>query len=196
MASAFPVGAKPPVSSAPRDELWSHPRIELPREALNDRMGMAAEAASALARRKQSYPALVQAGKMEAKLADADIAAWQAIADDWHWIATGQTLDGDSAQPDSRALHTSLPARIIALETAIGRFFGVMDRSGGAQGVSLAQQQQITRLAAMRWWAEFELRQPAKLHDRHYAAIGHDWRKQDCRPTLGAIWAAQDGKAA
>jgi hypothetical protein len=155
---------------------YTHPRIDDFGTGRDDRAGMAAEAASALERRRDSYPTLVEAGKMPAALADADIAAWQAIADDWHWIATGRTLGGNNAQPDARALYYNLPARIIALETAIGRFFGIMDRNGGAERLTTPQRQQITALIAMRWWAELELRGGGKLHARDLARCGHELR--------------------
>ena len=119
--------------------------------------------------------------KLTAATADADIAAWCAIADDWYWIAS----NGRSGKPPHRF---TLPDRIAALDTAIDRFFTAMDRAGerakrpAAQTLSPAQQQQITSYLAMRYWAEHERRNRydsegrLALHIRDYAQINAELR--------------------
>jgi hypothetical protein len=154
---------------------------------------MASEAAAALKRREETYPALVAAGKLDAGAAEADLAAWREIAADWHWIATGE--DGE---PDYHDMYCSRTARIAALDTAIDRFFTGMDRSGGAARLPLTARRQITRLAAMRWWAERECNHPESLHVRSLAWVGHEWRKENGHLPLGQSrasrgMAAQEG---
>lgn len=165
---------------------YIHPRITNTPGAAHEWAAMAAEAADCVARREASYPALVETDKMPPAEANADLAAWRSIAADWHWIATGE------GQPATR---DTLPARIVALDTAIARFFAAMDRKGGSGRLAMAERQQITCLAAMREWAQIELLTPGKLHARDYAAIGHEWRQRNGHPTLGAMRAAQEGHA-
>ena len=166
---------------------WQHPRIANPEAGIDDRIGIAAEAAAALARRRTTYPDLVTGGKLDAAVAEADLGAWQAISQDWRWIAVGDGAPADRA---------TLAARIDALDTAIDRFFTAMDRSGHtATSLGFGQREQITRIAAMRWCAQAELRPTGCLHPRDAAAIGHDYRKQNGHPTLGQMQSAHQQKA-
>ena len=137
-------------------EIWSHPRCAGPINGLGDVAAMAGESASALARRTASYPGLIAADKLTQAAADVDIWAWAAIADDWAFIASN---DGTHGQPANGG---TLRARIAALDTGIARFFAANDNAAQKarrtvpQVISSAQQQQITSLLAMRYWAEFE----------------------------------------
>lgn len=167
--------------------IWSHPRSAGPFNGLGDVAAMAAESASALARRAASYPALVASDKLTPAEADNDIFAWEAIAADWQFIASEA---GESGKP---ATGGTLRARIAALDTAIDRFFNAMDRAGekqrrpAADTLTAAQQQQITSLLAMRYWAEQEcnperLRTKPNLilalHAREIAHINHELRQR------------------
>jgi hypothetical protein len=162
-------------------EIWSHPRCDGPIQGLADKDGMAAEAAAGLARRIASYPAFIDAGKLDETAAAADIAAWRSIAADWQWIASN---GGDGIRGD----HHTLRARIAALDTAIDRFFTAMDRTGekrqrpAAETLTPEQRRQITTLLAMRYWAEWErsMRAPDRpkgiLHPRDIAQINNHLR--------------------
>lgn len=144
---------------------------------------MASEAAAALERRTATYPALVASGKLDAAEAQTDIGAWQAIAADWQYIASTH-VQGALAPQDT------MPARIVALDTAIARFFAAMDRAGEklrrppAETLVFKERQQITSLLAMRYWAEHEreVRRDDKgilrLHPRDTAWINAQFRKQ------------------
>lgn len=69
-----------------------------------DPAALAAEAASAAARRREQYPALVAAGRIGAEDAAEEIRIWSAIAADWAWVA-GHSGAGlvDGTTPAERA---------------------------------------------------------------------------------------------
>lgn len=73
----------------------------------------------AVERREAAYPQLVRAGRMEAGLADSDIAAWRALHAEWQWIITGEGECPDRA---------SLPDRIAAAQLALQRVDGELQR--------------------------------------------------------------------
>ncbi len=162
-------------------EIWSHKRCDGPIQGLADKSAMAAEASAGLARRIGTYPAFIDAGKLDAIAAAVDIAAWRSIAADWQWIASN---GGDGTRAD----HHTLRARIAALDTAINRFFTAMDRTGekrqrtAAETLTPVQQRQITTLLAMRYWAEWERSMRASdhpkgiLHPRDIAQINRHLR--------------------
>ena len=58
---------------------------------------LAAEAASAAARRRDQYPALVAAGRIGQSQADDEIRIWTAIAADWAWVAGAASIAADGA---------------------------------------------------------------------------------------------------
>ena len=146
---------------------WSHPRIHNPEVAGGRWHEISHEATAAFIRRKDSYPILVDKGKMDRDAAAADILAWQNIADDWDWICCGL---GAPAGPDT------LASRIAALDTAIERFFTLIDRQN--KPISLHQSEQFAYIAAMRCWAEHERTQPATSHPRFFASIGQKFRAE------------------
>ncbi len=155
---------------------WSHPRIQNPDSGKYCWAEMAREATAALWRRRDSYPQLVNTGKMDKADAAQDIAAWEAIAADWDWICTGL---GEPAGRDT------LEIRVEALDTALFRFFQVIDRHYGA--MSQVQSQQGALLAAMRWWMEREGSGHDPRHPRFCASIGHTWRAENGYPPLGEV---------
>ncbi|SFG08996.1 hypothetical protein SAMN05518801_10767 [Novosphingobium sp. CF614] len=71
-----------------------------------------AQCRSAVSRREQAYPALIERGAIDRDEARRDLLAWRLLADEWHWIVTGQ-----GAAPG----HHTLADRIAAVETALVR---------------------------------------------------------------------------
>lgn len=108
-----------------------------------------------------------------------DIEAWQEIANDWDWICTGL---------GSPATRESLPERINALDTAIERFFQVIDGQGGTMSPEMGLQG--AALAAIRWWAEREATHHFTKQVRWLAGVGHEARARN------QIKPAQERKAA
>ncbi len=149
---------------------WTHPRIANPDALRSHWPEIAHEANQALWRRKDAYPARVTAGKMSAEDAAQEIATWQEIANDWDWICTGL---GTPASKDS------LPERINALDTAIERFFQVVDGQGGTMTPEMALQG--AALATMRWFAERERAHDYTKQVRWLAGFGHDWRARNLK---------------
>lgn len=164
--------------------LWSHPRIDRPFAARDEWAAIAHEAVMALTRRQESYPTAIDNGQIDKDEAVADIAAWQAIVDDWNWISAGpaEPVPGHAfaahyADIVTRAA-TSIDARILALDTAIERFFvkyDHADRVASPMHIG-AMRGQITLLAAMRCWAECEVHWPSTKQARFFASIGHEFR--------------------
>ncbi len=164
--------------------LWSHPRIDNAFAARNEWAAIAHEAVLALARREAAYPVAVDNGQIDKDVAAADIAAWQAIVDDWNWISAGpaEPVSGKDfaahfAALEARATET-IDARIAALDTAIDRFFVKYDQADrhASPGQIGAMRGQVTLLAAMRCWAECEVHLPAHKQARFFASIGHEFR--------------------
>jgi hypothetical protein len=144
---------------------WCHPRIINPEAAKTFWSEIASEANKALWRRRDAYPAQVSAGKMSDEDAAKDIAAWAEIARDWDWICTGI---------GAPASCETLDDRIAALDTAIARYFQVIDTSAVVIDEVLVQG---SMLAAMRWWAERERWPDFRSHVRWLASVGHSWRE-------------------
>lgn len=164
--------------------LWSHPRIEDAFAARNEWAPIAHEAVLALARRQAGYPTAVDNGQIDKDVAAADIAAWQAIVDDWNWISagpaepvSGRDFPAHFAQIEANSAQT-INARIDALDTAIDRFFVKYDQADrhASPGQIGAMRGQVTLLAAMRCWAECEVHLPPHKQARFFASIGHEFR--------------------
>lgn len=150
-------------------DIWSHPRIKhFAAESLRDYEAMATVAAKALADRRATYPKFVEAGKLDAAQAEADLSAWEAIAADWQWIANPSTVRPEPVEGLPIEGRRSQMLRAAALDTAIQRFFTLADKAANGKPLTLpeAQQQQITSLLAMRWHAEFE-------RELRYTTDGH-----------------------
>ncbi len=120
---------------------WTHPRIANPECRLDRFEDIAAEARAAFERRKDTYPIMVSSGSLDADEARDDLEAWRAIAKGWRHIATGE---GEMAR------RLTLSARIEALDTAIGRWFAMIDQSGAP---SEKEAEQCALLCALRIWA-------------------------------------------
>lgn len=97
-----------------------------------------AQCRDALARRKATYPELVRKNQIDADLARRDIAAWQQLLAEWHWVITG---DGDLPEP------ATLPERVAAVDLAARRIRDQIARSGGND--DLWRQQ--SAVAALAW---------------------------------------------
>lgn len=106
--------------------------------AVAEHLALAEQAQAALERRQQAYPPLVIGGKMTEADAQADIAAWQALAAEWRWIATGR-----GALPPCHTLFD----RIEAVDRAIDRVATALARA--AHDEELQRQQAL--YLAMRW---------------------------------------------
>lgn len=146
-----------------------------PAEATNYPL-LAQEAARALKSRQNGYPAQVRVGKMTQADADEAIAAWQAIADDWHWIATGQ---GTSINP-----HWTLHDRIAALDHSLVLIERAMREDAQEHRRPSDNLSFIGGLHfAMRWHCAIEQRGPSTNTARFCARLGHEWRAQH-RPDL------------
>ena len=161
---------------------WTHPRIANPACLMLEHDEIAAEARAAFTRRRDSYADLIKAGRITADDARADLGAWRAIAKDWTWIAFGE------GQP---ATGETLIERMDALDTALARWFEIIDANGGQ--MTAAEDLQGALLCAMRWWAERERPSLSHLpHARDTAAINHAWRAAKGLPTRGQMLAAQE----
>ena len=146
---------------------WCHPRISSPDAAKTFWGEIASEANKALWRRRDAYPAQVTAAKMSEEDAAKDIAAWAEIARDWDWVCTGIGAPASSE---------TLSDRIEALDTAIMRYFQVIDTTAVVADEVLVQG---SMLAAMRWWAERERWPDFRCHVRWLASVGHTWRERN-----------------
>lgn len=100
-----------------------------------------AQARTALARRREGYPRLVEKGAMTAAEAAEDIAAWEAIEAEWQWI-----VDGSGTLPPPATLDQRLGAIDLALERV-----GTELRRGNRQHDVFRQSH---LLQAMRWHLE------------------------------------------
>lgn len=141
---------------------------------------LSTEATRQLWIRKDSYPAMVAAGRMAEEEAAEDIAAWAAIAADWEWI------DGGEGEPASTA---SLPARIAALDLALGRIAARIDKDGARPELI----ERRIKLELMREWAGREASGPFNTTARWMASVGHAWRQQAGLPTLHTMILARTG---
>lgn len=99
------------------------------------------QAQSALQRRRDGYPKLVERQIMSQSDADDDIAAWQLLTAEWQWI-----VDGTGDLP---ARHT-LDQRFGAIDLALERVGTELRR--GNRGHDVYRQSHL--LQAMRWHLE------------------------------------------
>ena len=99
------------------------------------------QAVTALQRRCDGYPKLIERGVMELADADADIAAWALLADEWRWI-----VDGTGTLPPP----CTLDQRLGAVDLAVERV-GTELRKGN-RGHDVYRQSHL--LQAMRWHLE------------------------------------------
>lgn len=89
-----------------------------------DPAALAAEAASAAARRREQYPALVAAGRIGADEAADEIRIWSAIAADWAWVAGhsgAAMIDGTTPAERAQACAVSVGRFDRALAKAIAQ---------------------------------------------------------------------------
>lgn len=112
-------------------------RFEDP-QAVHDYADILAQAETALARRQESYPALVDQGRMDRAEAEADIAAWAHLVTEWRWIETGE-----GTAPPSFTLFD----RIAAVDLALDRAGAALARQPRNEDL----QRQRDLLTAMRW---------------------------------------------
>lgn len=93
---------------------------------------------AALARRQESYPALISRGDLDSVEAQADIAAWTLLAQEWRWIQTGE----------GQAPHwSSLFDRIAAVDLALQRVEKAIEQRGPTPEL----RHQLACNQALRW---------------------------------------------
>lgn len=99
---------------------------------------IAAFAGHLLARKEAAYPAAIESGRLDPSEAEADLAAWRAIAADWRFAAD---LAGDPGD-DVPAI-----AKRAAIATALERA-----RAAARRTADPAQRQSVEILEAMAAW--------------------------------------------
>ena len=134
---------------------------------------LAREAAAAIERREQQYPALINAGKISAEQAAREIRVWRSIAADWHWVvslerqdATAATLEEkiaaleDSTRRAERALRRAFEAADSSVREAWRRdmpMAEIADRYGDAAAPFLAEWDRHWRFADLLKWYRRDL---------------------------------------
>lgn len=122
---------------------------------------------TAVTRREDIYPRLVRDGRMDEAEANRDLGAWKLLAAEWHWIITGE----GEAPP-----LPTLPARIEAVQTALGRADNELRRNYTEQ---LLYQRHL--LLALAWHLGDGRAAPA-IH--HTARINHAFRAEGADQAL------------
>lgn len=96
------------------------------------------QAETALARRRDAYPAMVSKGAITGEDAQADIDAWEMLVAEWRWICTGE---GEPPHP------VTLRLRIAAVDLALERVTAELER--GRRPESIVRQFHL--ITALRW---------------------------------------------
>jgi len=134
---------------------------------------LADEAAAAVERREQKYPALIDAGKISAEQAREEIRVWRSIAADWHWVVTldrqkvePATLDEkvaaleESCRRAERALRKAFAAADSSVRTAWQRDMPIAliaDRYGESASALLTEWDRYWRFADLLTWYRRDL---------------------------------------
>lgn len=137
-----------------------------PPASINDLEDIQAQAAAMLAQRQKAFPVMVHNGKISATEAQRQLAIWQMIADEWHWIVTGE---GEPAPP-----HTVIERRE-ALDESLKTLDQIHQERGGFDE---AMNDMAHLVIAMRWHIDADRRvdnQPdiilhCQLHRQQYPA--------------------------
>jgi len=119
------------------------------------------QAKTALQRRRDGYPKLIEKGAMNADDAAEDIAAWELIAAEWQWV-----VDGTGQLPPP----ASLDQRLAAIDLALERVGTELRRGNRPHDVF----RQAHLLQAMRWQMERVHEGAPAVH--HYARLNRDIR--------------------
>lgn len=130
-------------------------------DLLFDHAAIRAAADAALDRRRKAYPALVEKQAMTASEAAEDIAAWQALADEWRWICTGE---GEA--PSSLTLFD----RIEAADRALSRTASALTNAPRDEALRLQQ----GLYHALRWHLSLHFRGEQRSH--FIARLNHQLR--------------------
>lgn len=113
-------------------------------DLVDEHPALLAQAREALARRQQAYPALIAKGEVTEQLAQADIAGWHNLVQEWDWIVSGS---GEAPHP------LTLRGRVAAVDLALDRIEAELGRSGGGvaggRRTDLLRQQALNQ--ALRW---------------------------------------------
>jgi len=132
------IAATPPGQT----KVWRRIEAEHPPQARADYPDLLAMAESMLATRRKRFPDLVRRGQLDQADADAQLAAFEAIAADWRWIVNG------TGEPASLA---TLEARQDALDASLDTIAAIA-ADQGRFSAELAKQAQL--VIALRWHAE------------------------------------------
>lgn len=141
--------------------IWQGIEAQDPPYLRNDYRDLLAMAEQLRDTRREKFPALIAAGKIAADEAARQLAVFDDIAADWHWICTGE---GEPAP------YISIHDRRDALDTSIATIAGIAARRGGFDD-ELEHQAQC--LIALRW----HLEPPRGLGTHHLARLTHDCRR-------------------
>lgn len=129
------------------------------------------QAKSALQRRRDGYPKLIEKGAMHQADADEDIAAWELIEAEWQWV-----VDGSGTLPPP----ATLDDRLAAVDLALERVGTELRRGNRAHDVF----RQSHLLQAMRWHME-------RLHDGAPAVHRYARMTREARARIAASAAPQ-----
>ena len=113
------------------------PREEAPLYA-HDWAELLAQCRTALDRRIEAYPKMVERRLIAEDVAARDVAAWKDLVGEWHWITSG------AGKPPSRA---TIADRLAALDLAMIRVRREIDRGNRAHDIY----RQAHLIQALRW---------------------------------------------
>ena len=115
-------------------------------------------ASTALARRREGYPKLVERGSMDKAQADEDIAAWELIEAEWRWIVHGSGELPPASSLDQRLAAIDLATGAIAWRAPMDRplIGGVLATAGKLVfvGESGGRFSAFDSVAGARLWSE------------------------------------------
>lgn len=141
------------------------PRRNVP-DFADDHPALLAQCRAALARREKAYPAMIGKGEVTPALAEADIAGWTDLVQEWHWIETGE---GQPPHP------LTMRRRLNALALALERIEAELPRAGSAQRADLEHQQALNN--ALRWHLQRPLHGAPAIH--FWAGCNHELRRRN-----------------
>ncbi len=150
------------MSTAPDLAVWQGIEADYPPRLRRDYPDLLAMAKSMLASRRERFPDLIAAGRIEADEAARQIALFEQIVADWRWICTGE---GEPAP------HHTIDDRREALDASLSTIANVARRRRGFDG-TLAHQAEC--VIAMRWHLDPE----RERITRHWAALTHQMRRE------------------
>ena len=145
---------------------------------------LAAEAAAAVCRREEQYPALIDAGKISPEQAAREIRVWRSIASDWHWVVSLERRDAEPATLEEkiaaleescrraeRPLRKAFAAADSSVRTAWQREMPIAliaDRYGEAAAPFLTEWDRYWRFADLLTWYHRDLPDSGRYGIAHF----------------------------